>query len=123
MANKEQRNGIVIAVVAVVLILTGSCWLTWKVTSVTTRNEAYAAGKEVGQEAGKGQLKAAVPGEVYELKLVGVKDGNSYELEGSYGYSINNQTQMLRIPANAKAGDSVACVRPQDGIVIVSRRP
>lgn len=77
---------------------------------------------KAGVEAGMGDLKEGMVGEIYEVKSVGLKDGKAYELEGSYGYSINGQRVTQSIPADAKAGDSVACLRPSSGIQIVSRR-
>lgn len=75
-----------------------------------------------GVEAGKGQLAEAMTGQTYELKIVGMKDGKAYEVEGSYGYSINNQPAVQTIPANAKVGDSVVCINPREGIHVLSRR-
>jgi hypothetical protein len=61
-----------------------------------------------------------MPGTAYVLKLVGVRDGVSYELEGSYGRSISGVPMGVRLPSNAKVDDKVI-FELNEGFTIVSK--
>lgn len=102
-------------VLVALLVCTGV--LIWKITSTVTWKTAYAA----GESNGKGQVLEAVAGEAYELHLYGVKDGRVYEVEGPFGYSVNGQPVIHRLPTDARRGDTVICVRPGEEIKIIPR--
>ncbi|AKM78091.1 MAG: hypothetical protein UY31_C0002G0013 [Candidatus Wolfebacteria bacterium GW2011_GWE1_48_7] len=102
-------------ILAFLFALTSSV-CTYLVTDELVGEKQFA----MGLEAGKGQLKEAMTGDVYELKMVGVKDGKVYDVESSYGYSVNGQSVVKRIPTEAVVGDNVVCVRAGDEIRIIS---
>lgn len=73
---------------------------------------------KAGLEEGTGQLKNALLGEVYELKLVGIRDGKAYEMEASFGRSINGIVEIASLPKLAKKGDDVVYVEKKGFMIM-----
>lgn len=113
MKPEEKKNLIFAAVLVLLVIATGV--VAWQVAAKDAWAKAFAA----GQEAGKGQLKPAQVGTVYELKLVGVS------LAGDEYYDMSGLTEIgngtigrFSLPGGVREGDRVSNISGREFTIV-----